>query len=58
MTANDPTGALTGEFHPGDVNEGPPQRIAGSTLPATDDTTDDTTDAVATRAARHIEMEA
>lgn len=55
MSANDPTGALTGEFHPGDVNEGPlPQRVAGSTLPATDETAE----AVATRGARHIEMEA
>lgn len=53
MTANDPTGALTGEFHPGDVNEGPPQRVAGSTLPATDETAE----AVATRGARHIEMD-
>jgi hypothetical protein len=49
MTANDPTG----EFHPGDVNEGPPQRIAGSTLPATDETAE----AVAGRGARHIEMD-
>lgn len=56
MTTNDPTGVLAGEwgFHPGEVDEGPPQRIAGSTLPATDDTAQ----AVATRGARHIEMEA
>lgn len=55
MTTNDPTGALTGEFHPDDINEGPiPQRVAGSSLPATDETAE----AVADRAARHIEMEA
>lgn len=54
MTTNDPTGALTGEFHPGDIHEGPiPQRVAGTTLPATTDTAE----AVRTRGARHIELE-
>lgn len=50
---NDPTGALTGEpgFPRGDVDEGPPQRFAGSTLPPTRDTEE----AVRTRGARHIE---
>lgn len=58
MTAADLPQILAGEphaFHPGDVDEGPiPQRIAGSDLPATDETAE----AVATRGARHIEMEA
>lgn len=57
MTANDPTGVLAGEpygFPNGEPDEGPPQRLAGSTLPATDGTAE----AVATRGARHIEMEA
>lgn len=58
MTATDPTGNLAGEwsygFPNGEVEEGQPQRFAGSTLPATDDTAE----AVADRAARHIEMEA
>jgi len=53
MTTNDPTGALTGEFHPGDINEGPPQRLAGATLPPTDDTAD----AARTRGERHIEVD-
>lgn len=54
MTTNDPTGALAGEFHPGRAPKDLPQRLAGATLPATDDTAE----AVATRGARHIEMEA
>lgn len=52
---SDPTGALTGEsgFHPGDIDEGPvPQRFAGSTLPATEETDE----AVRTRGERHIEL--
>ena len=55
--SNDPlTGALTGEsgFHMAEPHEGPvPQRFAGSTLPATDETAE----AVADRGARHIEMD-
>ena len=50
MTHNEPTGALTGE--PG-FPPSIPQRIAGGTFPATDDTTE----AVRTRGDRHIEVE-
>lgn len=54
MTATDPTGALAGEFHPGRTpKDALPQRLAGATLPATDDTAE----AVATRGARHIEID-
>lgn len=52
MSAND-TGALAGEFHPGHTPKGLPQRLAGATLPDTDETAE----AVATRGARHIEMD-
>jgi hypothetical protein len=55
---NDPTGALAGEwqygFPNGEVEEGKPQRFAGATLPASDETAE----AVRTRGARHIELEA
>lgn len=57
MSANDPTGVLAGEpfgFPNGEPDEGPPQRIAGGTFPATDETAE----AVRTRGERHIEMEA
>lgn len=55
MTATDPTGALAGEFHPGRTPKDLlPQRTPGTSLPATDETAE----AVATRGARHIEMEA
>lgn len=53
MTATDPTGALAGEFHPGRTPKDLPQRLAGATLPATDETAE----AVATRGARRIEMD-
>lgn len=53
MTATDPTGALAGEFHPGHTPKDTlPQRIPGVTLGV-----DDTAEAVATRGARHIEMD-
>lgn len=55
MTATDLTGALAGEFHPGRTPKDLlPQRTPGTSLPATDETAE----AVATRGARHIEMEA
>jgi hypothetical protein len=51
----DPTGVVAGEFgfHPGEVHGGPPQRLAGATLPPTDETAE----AVRTRGERHIEMD-
>lgn len=52
----DPTGPLTGEpgFHPGEPQEGPvPQRFAGPTLPANEDTAA----AVASRGQRHVELD-
>lgn len=53
MTTTDPTGALAGEFHPGRTPKDLlPQRIPGVTLGV-----DDTAEAVATRGARHIEMD-
>jgi len=56
MSANDPTGALTGEigFPRGDVEEGPiPQRIPGSTFGA-----EGIAESVVERAARNVEKEA
>jgi len=57
MTTNDPTAPLAGEwqygFPNGEVEEGEPQRLAGATLPPTDETAD----AVRTRGERHVEMD-
>jgi hypothetical protein len=54
---NDPTGPLAGEwsygFPNGEPEEGPPQRLAGATFPATDETAD----AVRTRGDRHTEVD-
>jgi len=51
------TGPLAGEwqhgFPNGEPEEGPPQRLAGATLPATDETAE----AVRTRGERHVEMD-
>lgn len=53
MTANDPTGALTGEFHPGRTPKDLlPQRTPGSTLGI-----DAVAEAEVQRAARRIESE-
>lgn len=53
MTATDPTGALTGEFHPADIDEGPlPQRTPGATFGA-----EGVAESVVERAARRIESE-
>jgi hypothetical protein len=54
MTTTDPTGALAGEFHPTHTpKDALPQRTPGTSLPATDETAE----AVATRGARHIELD-
>lgn len=50
MTANDPTGALTGGPHT--TIRSLPQRIAGGTFPG-----EDLTEAVAARGERHVEMD-